>query len=250
MQSLPLDIIPIICGYILKITDKRQFTQTCKQYNNLTKNIIEKIRIPDKINDYYFPNIHNYSVEKFTYELFYDSYLNLLPMEYINPKNKIIIDVATMSDNMDLLQMAVNNGCDCYFSDYYTEMAIKFGKLDFIKFFIKHGSMWIPKYCITAAIHGYLDIIIWAKENCLILYPQNMYNVAVEHGHLDILKWLVNNLRTDVNSCYHAILHNHLDILIWMHTFGCPLNKGYYRLAKEKGFDDIVLWLENNGCPK
>ncbi len=249
MNTLPLEIISIIFEYILKITDKRQFTQTCKQYNNITKGIIENIRIPNKIGNYIL-NCYGYGVEKFTYELFHDSYINLMPMKYINSKNRVIIDVLTMNGNMNLLQLAVDKGCNCYLSEYHSEMAIKFGHLDVLKFFIKHGSIWITQFSITAATHGQLDIIIWARKNNFPLYPNHMYNVAVNHGHLDILKWLANNCGTDINSCYHAILHNHLDILIWMKSMGCPLNKGYYKLAKEKGYNDIVLWLENNGCPK
>ncbi len=230
MNTLPLEIISIIFEYILKITDKRQFTQTCKQYNNLTKGIIENIRIPNKIGNYYILNCYEYGVEKFSYELFHDSYINLMPMKYINSKNRVIIDLLTMNGNMGLLQLAVDKGCNCYFSEYHSEMAIKFGHLDILKFFIKHGSIWITQFSITAATHGRLDIIIWARENNLPLYRQNMYNAAVEHGHLNILKWLENNGINNLNSCHNAIL--------------------YYNLAKEKGYNDIVLWLENNGCPK
>jgi hypothetical protein len=41
MLYLPLELITIIVTYMSKITDKRQFTQTCKSYNTITKPIIQ-----------------------------------------------------------------------------------------------------------------------------------------------------------------------------------------------------------------
>ncbi len=103
MLSLPPELINTIGTNILKITDKRQFTQTCKICNNLIKPIILyqettlKLKFPKIQNkDLTFKKHHfeystNYCMEKFTLELCYDEYFCKIPKHYLTPKNGISV---------------------------------------------------------------------------------------------------------------------------------------------------------------
>jgi len=44
MDTIPLDIIPIILNFINNIPDKHNFIRTCKTYNNITKQLMSKIK--------------------------------------------------------------------------------------------------------------------------------------------------------------------------------------------------------------
>ena len=44
METLPHEIVLEIFNNIQKITDKRQFLRTCKTYNNITKQLMSKIK--------------------------------------------------------------------------------------------------------------------------------------------------------------------------------------------------------------
>ncbi len=74
MHTLPSELINIIGTNILKITDKRQFTQTSKAYNDLMKPIIKKQELKIKIK--YSKYSINYSRKKFLFEIMNDNYIN------------------------------------------------------------------------------------------------------------------------------------------------------------------------------
>ncbi len=252
MQTLPLDVIPLIFGYILKTTDKRYFSRTCKQYNNLTRDIIKKIKkieIPRDISQYYYHSSNK--IEHFTYELYYDSYLDLIPIKHINPQNKIIVDLAIISGNVKILQIAINRGCIQYVTNYHSELAIKYGQLEIFKLLIKFGGVWSPKFADIAVIHGHLNILVYAKQNNFALDMTKTYNMTLRYGHLDIIKFCVDNgIRIDDNDCNIVVMYGHLDILIWLNSEGCELKKQMYIGAQNHGKRKIIEWLENNDCPK
>ncbi len=258
MQSLPYDMIPIIFGFILKITDKRMFSRTCKIYNNMTKtlikNIVLKIVKNDKYNPYdEFLNDDIYCVEKFTLELCYDSYLNLMPMTYINPNNSKIVGVAIMSDNMNILQLAINNKCEISFC--YCDLASAYGRLDMIKLLIENGTGWDSFMSSRAARYGHLNIIIWAKEKGFDINITHLFEIAIRCGHLNIVKWVIEGGDLELpcdgyrDGCVRAAEFGHLDMLIWFRDMGCVPTKHTYYMAKFYEHQNIVDWLENNGYP-
>ncbi len=165
MQSLPLDVIPIIFRFIKKKTDKRQFTKTCKIYNDITKKLIEGTKFQcyfrknyallltaqDFImeeygycRDFYSKLINsflfdtNYCMEKFTYELCCDSYSNLIPKKYLVPENEILTDSLIICGNLELLQIAIRNGC--ILSENAYEMAKNLGHFDIVEFIFEYNN--------------------------------------------------------------------------------------------------------------
>ncbi len=206
MNFIPDDLIPLIFTYITKITDKRQFLRVCKRYNNLTKNIMcnfEKYNITNKFGKY---NV--YCVEKFTLELCYDSYFNMIPISYIISNNKILIKTLVKFNNIELLQIAINNGHNmdgiCYYS-------AKYGNLDILKWARKNNCVWNACTCSNAAKYGHLEILKWALENqCNRVYRELF---GLRHDH--IIKWLITQ------SYVVDWLHKNKFVKEWLN------NKGY-----------------------
>ena len=160
MEHVPLDIIIIIFSHIEKITDKRQFTRTCITYNNSTKKLIEiaeseiKIKTKIKENSKYLKYTKKYSVEKFTLELCNDSYFNLIPMSYLNPKNNIIIIASAIYGQEKLFKLAMKNGCDIDITKKkrnVCDFAAIGGNLNILKIARLNGCEWREKTFELAA---------------------------------------------------------------------------------------------------
>ncbi len=253
MQSLPHDLMPIIFGYIRKITDKRQFTQTCKIYNLLTRELIKNIDIKFmpkhnyspyfEYKCYTYPYIknNNYCMENFTIELCHDSYFDLIPQKYINQNNTIIAKAAIMYNNIDLLKMVINNVC--YITHDTRNMAIGYGRLEMVKLLIHNDCNWCPIFSDTAAIGGHLNILNWAKENHFQLNTSNISYQAVKFGHLNIIKWCVSNdIKLHIDSCPNAAKHGHLEMLKFLLEYGCSLADSYL-IAEKYKHKHITDWL-------
>ncbi len=147
MQSLPLDVIPIIFGFITKRTDKRQFTRTCKIYNDITKKLItkqKKLQGYIKRNYPFLLDDDNYCMEKFTFELCNDSYLNLIPKKYIVPENRIITDLLIIIGDFNMLQLAIRNGCEISVNAH--DLATHLKHFDIGEFIIKYYNDDLDEY--------------------------------------------------------------------------------------------------------
>ncbi len=283
MQRLPYEIIFIIFSYIIKITDKRRFSQTCRIYNNMTKKIIKQMESTIEIIHFNYKNA--FGVEKFTLELCNDGYVNLIPKSYFTPKNNIIMDVLAIYGNITLLKMAKKNGCKLikkninknYRSKNVCDYAIIGGNLEIYKWINSKGYKgnynvcalaaacghqhilkWARKHryildertCRAAARSGHLDILIWArKHKCP--WNDNVCRDAIKSGHLDILKWAIDN-GCDFNvswNYFDAALFGHLDIIKWMRGCGYVWDSETTRGAAQGGHLYILKCLRVSGCP-
>ncbi len=257
MDIIPLDLIPIIFDYIQKITDKRQFLKTCKIYNDITKNMIKnagnKFIIDNKvdINNYYkFINSNKenkYCVEKFTIELCQDLYFDMIPNSYLNGNNKIIMEILASHNNIELLQVAIDNGCKL--TKYLSSLAALYGHLDTLKFIMDLNMVLIDKnICSNAALNGHLDVLKWAKENGCYLDAKTC-KFSAKYGNLNILKWLrENGCDWDSYTCAYAAEYGHLDILKWLRENGCEWDNHTCNSAARGGHLNILIWARENGC--
>ncbi len=239
MQSLPNDIIPIIFGFIQKTTDQRMFTRTCKIYNNMTKTLIKKVIFNSLTNrkrtlhNAYLKNDNN-CVEKFTLELCFDSYFDLIPMSYICRNNNIIIDVSIVWNNIKLLEMAINNGCEL---SYYNRMLlIDYNRLNMLEL-LKDKINWDENTMARAITGGKLDILIWAKENNLKVDMQRVFNIAIMYGQLNIVKWTVleNGVKIRPSDFDVAINSGHYGIIDWFNLVE-PIQFKNICLVKKKKY--------------
>ncbi len=235
MNTLPLELINIIITYILKITDKRQFTQTCITYNNITKPLIQnqettfKIylsKIPNttlKIN--YFEYSINYCMENFTLELCNDSYFNKIPNHYLTPTNSIIVKALTIYGQIELLTRAMENGCNLftevrplYYYNYNTynsscAHAVISGNIDVLEFVRSHGCQWNYEISDLAMRHGYLHIFKFLETNGCH-YSKNASLHAAEMGHIDVIQWMIENNYAIHSSTYAtAVDYEHPNII-------------------------------------
>ncbi len=246
METLPDEIILLIFENILKITDKRQFLRTCTKYNTTTKYSIQSFE-----QDYfvrYFNKIDYYCVEKFTLELCYDKYFNMIPITYINFDNKIIAKALAAFNNIELLKIAKNNGCNFDDINYYASL---YGHLEILKWAFAngyyHGCTTISE---TAALNGHLDILKWANSNT----RGNCNNVCVNaarNGHLECLIWArkIGVFPWDHRVCIYAARNGHFEVLKWARKNGCDWNRFVCTNAKMNGHYDILNWAIDNGCP-
>ncbi len=223
MIQLPNELIFIIFEFIGKITDKRHFLRTCKLYNTITKGIF---KISENILNIYLSKnefggkYKNYCVENFTLELCHDSYFDMIPTRYFNKNNKILMSLLIKHGKLDLLKIAVSNGCSVNVNT--CNNAAYFGQLDILKWIWENGHTWSGSICAAAARYGHLDILKWARGN--------------------LCKW-------DEFTCSYAAMNGHLDVLIWARENGCKWDSNTFEYAKQFGQLEVLDWAIENGCP-
>ncbi len=206
METLPNELILEIFNYILKITDKRQFSKTCILYNKLTKVSICDFELNNKYPD--FNHELNYvGMEKFTLELCHDGYFNLIPERYINNNNKNLIRCLSYYNNLEMLQLAKEKGCninkttnrdivfyrtfgDCDFigDEWTCALVAQNGHLSILKFLNDNNCRWNFNTCILATVGGHLDVLKYLREK-YGRFSEILYNIALTNGHIEIIKW-------------------------------------------------------------
>jgi len=134
MHDFPDETILIIFEHINKITDKRQFLQTCKHINVITKDMIEKAENNIEIKG--LAKIYHNCVQKFTMELCHDSYFDKIPLSYFNRHNTVIMHLLVQYGQLELLKFARNNGCE-----------------------------WFLNICSYAKLFNQFEIMAYLKEN-------------------------------------------------------------------------------------
>ncbi len=202
MLSLPPELITIIATNISKITDKRQYTQTCNTYNNLTKPLILNQETTLKIEHFGYPKYN--CVEKFTLEICNDSYFSKIPICYLNQYNNIIVKALTIYGQIELLEIALG-----YEHDLFKEIddsgygdpggnnnscvhAIISGNIDMLVFVRLHGCEWDEDIFDFAAKCNHLHMLKFLKKyGCEIGEYASSY--AEENGNTEMMDWLTEN---------------------------------------------------------
>ncbi len=276
LAILPNDMIILIFETIQKITDKRAFLRTCIKYNKITKQSMQNYEGNHKIKN--FNKIDKYCVEKFTLELCYDEYFDMMPIIYINRKNTIIVEalaafynipyleieaennsysfsnlkhtprttIPKPIHNMSLLQLAKKN--DCYIYNI-CELATIYGNLNVLKWGKMSGYKLHKKTCQIAAKHGHLEVLKWARK--IGCQWGDVCLFAAAYGHLDILKWArANGCDWDKMTCVNAAYNGYLEILQWARANGCEWDKYVCKNAIDQGHIHVLNWARNNGCPE
>ncbi len=262
LASLPNELILTIFNFIEKITDKRQFLKTCKLYNNLTKKSIkdaENTFIKNYCNNgddfasiYYNLYIEHYynkdPIKKFTVELCYDSYFDMIPKIYYNKTNSQLMTLLVRYGKLDLLKIAVNNGC--LLGSTTCAIAAYNGHLDILKWAYNNLGPWNKSICAYAAENNQLHIIVWARENGCV-WNEDTCALAALGGHLDILKWVrANGCEWNGKTTTNAAQNGHLNVLKWAIENGCEWGTRTCLYAKRHGHLELLKWARENGCPE
>ncbi len=266
MQTLPKEIIEHIVLYISKITDKRQFTQTCKICNTITKPIIQNQESKIKIKYFEYSEYSQQCFdEKFTLELCNDSYFNMIPQRYLNPNNDVIVKALTIYGQIELLKIAICNGCELFKevrqqNDYSTESMEKYnnnscahaiisGSIKMLKFVRLHGCRWDNETFDLAIKYNNFDTVKFLKEyGCEMPIYVSEY-VAI-NGNIIMLEWLIKNgTKIYKKLCDTAAKCGRFEMLeLLRNKYNCPWD--YYTTsgAAEYGYLDILKWCIDNGC--
>ncbi len=260
MQTLPLELIDIIITYISKITDKRQFAQTCKTHNNLIKPLIQNQESMLKIKYFEYPI--DYCVEKFTLELCNDSYFNKISELYLNPQNDIIVKALTIYRQIELLELAMENGCELFkqIDDYdnyvdYLENnnscahAVISGNIEMLIFVRLHGCQWDSNIFLLAARCNHLHMLKFLEK-----YGCEEDDIATLfcaiNGNIEMMNWLIeNDFEINIECCQTAAYHGHLDMLKLLKNSDCYWDDYACQFSANNGQLECLEWLIDNGCP-
>ncbi len=247
LASLPNELVLLIFEFILKITDKRQFLKTCKKYNLMTKQSFHHYEKNYEIEN--FDKIEKYCVEKFTLELCYDKYFEMVPERYIIASNNILIKSLILFDCLSLLELARKNGCNLY--NVYG-LAAFHGNLEILKWAKDKGFEFNSRYVVHVIQNGHLEVLKWMHDNYYInqLLRENMCNYAASSGQLDILKWThENGYKWDASTCSNAALSGNVECLKYLRLNKCEWNKYVHQNANNYGHKELLEWAMENGCP-
>jgi hypothetical protein len=272
MQTLPYEILQIIFVNINKLTDKRQFTRTCKKYYKITKGLLKIYSSRFEVKP--FSKIRKYCPKKFTLELCHDDYFHLIPESYFNdPK---IMEIFAFYNKPNLIEKVLAKGNHLPEHIYYAP--IMNGNLELLIWFKEHNCQLTTKSFLVAIMYGHLNIIKWVCDNepnidtsdgasyasnyghtHVLEWMKLTYGIenmkgylcdrAAKGGHIDTLKWLQNNnFNWDENTCSFSALNGHLNVLIFLKNNGCPMDNFTCDFAAFGGHLDVLLWSLENGC--
>jgi hypothetical protein len=279
---MPTEMIINIAIFIQKITDMRQFTKTCSRINTIVKPMIvhNKFNIkchPDETNaliyeqlDQFNQPVENfiypsgYYMEKFTMELCNDGYFKWLPLTYLHPKNTIIVKALTIYGQLDLLKIAINNGCKLlkdleYDYDSYDanghllenscHHAIISGNVKVLEFVISQGCKFTYETFDYAVECDNIDMVKFLKESGCVMINDGCEGAAV-NGNIEMMKLLISYGDHIDSDTFNIVVEcGHLNILPWLQSQGCTWDVETCNCAASGGHLEILIWLIDSGCP-
>ena len=103
--------------------------------------------------------------------------------------------------------------------------------------------------CAFAAYGGYLEVLIWLRENNCPWNSETCSSAALG-GHLDVLKYLhEKGCPWNSTTCECAAMGGHLEVLKYAHEQGCPWDFKTCAGAASRGHLDVLKYLHEKGCP-
>ncbi len=219
MESLFDELFDLICSNLEFITDLRCISRVCKKYNlKCQKQIVSmETHYKQKYKDLNLAGyFNNYCIEKFTNEIVFDGYYNLLSEKYYNENNKVICSVLALCGNIELMKYAFSKSCPT--TNYVVCCAAYGGHENILDWIIKNTEIKINPVdiCKNAAGNGKLNILEFIRYDFGMDYKTcNIY--AANYAQIHILEWLSQIGLIDVNMvCVKASLEGHLNVLLWI----------------------------------
>ncbi len=241
-----------------------------KKYDALAEHLIHLIQSFEKRQFNIKPiKINKYRMEKFTLELCHDKYFDMIPKSYIVPNNRILVMALTkyysipkqidndnffeyaftiikksfMGNDIPILRMAKNNGCNL---DNICRYAAVNGNLDVFGWAQENGCN-MERICEFAANGGQLEMLKWARRVGK-KWDENTCAGAAYNGHLEVLKWArENGCKWDARTTAYASANNQLNTLKWALENGCMLHPSTWDQASRNGHYNILKWAKDNG---
>lgn len=117
--------------------------------------------------------------------------------------------------------------------------AVNGGHLSVVEWIFDNYCGWYPSFGVSAAEHGHVRILQWARANGLEFAASLCSPAALRNGHLHVLQWLYDNQLVSTNqTLIYDLLYsttcNWLNILRWLKRNGYPFRPDYYFLIMQK----------------
>jgi len=199
-----------------------------------------------------------------------------------------VLLLAGMSGNTDIIDWAVDHGCEWHFEIANTVCgaATERGHLDVVRLalgsqkhidFTNHITLAVS-ISDGAAAGGHVELLVWAHDNELlcvnyatrtaarrnrrvvldwlisletgvIFQDTSVCAEAARGGHLELLAYLREcGFAWNERTCSEAIRGGHLDVLRFARTHGCPWTSRVLAEAATDGDPKMLRWMYENGC--
>lgn len=283
MEYLPSELLNEIF-MLLPMPDKRNFIRCNKWCNELCyrfdikkyekqfiDNIVGKQILSGPITD----------LEKYTAEIMYYGYDNLLLDRYIRGSNRLyrcpsiyfhcarenhhnmikklhtvcrqtylarsdqLLKGAAFGGHLQLLQWLRANGC--HIDGGIISYAAKGGQLCTFRWLLSHGYGTYSSSMMYAVENSNTKILEWLKSRGHV-FDTLAWDYAVAHGTINSLSWLLENgCVPSTNSCAKAAVFDQFEILKWLRERGVAWGiNDHSSPIKNKA---ILKWLDDNGSP-
>ena len=261
-EVLVPDIMQIIF-LLCPITDKRNFIRTCKTYSKLSALMPEIERnFQNMINDTKYLFFMKYSgfynpLYKYTIELIYDGYANLIPEHYIVPENRVMYQYkkiyyrAALNGDLSMIRLLLRLGKTSYLwnnIDFVFRGAAKMGNMEILNWLCDNGYKFNRWTTACAAKGNQFETLKWlVDKGCKMDVLTSSY--AAKIGNMEMLKWILNEKKceTDNYVVFKAVSKGHIDIVKWLHVKDPENLYNVCNIAAKFGHLDILKWGLDNG---
>src|SRR5579872_3150607 len=116
-----------------------------------------------------------------------------------------------------------------------------YGYLDILMYLRENKCSWDPWVCAYAALNGHLEVLKWLRKNGCY-WSRWTCTFAAYNGHLEILKWAIKNgCYWDTYTCSdNAAIGGHLNVLIWIKENGRWNRNNCLTYAKQNNHKEMI----------
>lgn len=160
-----------------------------------------------------------------------------------------IVLAATENGHLQCLKHAYKHGCP-WDKLTRTEDAEKVAKRlwELTSYRYENDSPWSCSTCESAAEHGHLECLKFAREHGCPWHALTC-SAAARNGHLDCLKYAhERGCPWDRYTCSAAAQKGHLECLTYAHEHGCPWDEWTCEWAARQGHLECLTYAHENGA--
>lgn len=161
-------------------------------------------------------------------------------IDFFNEHQEIFYEMIVKCDHLFLLFWFVDNKIGDYCCAQLCDLAVKYEKLEILKWTRIYKCPWDKTIWETAMQTRNFEILKWLKENnCPV--DESIYRFAIKTDDLGMLKWLKkNNFPWNESICTVATKRGNLEMLKWLRKHDCPWDDSVCVVAVKRGNLEIL----------
>jgi hypothetical protein len=235
MNRLNDDVLLYITSF-LSPYDFYAYFETCKLFYNL-KSKVQNLQIK---------NPPSWIISKS---------IKMIEWASLHPEFKLTKNIsrfAVKNDDSNIINYLIYNDCPFNYKSYIE--AIRNENINLIMFLKENDVEINNSVYLNAAKIGNLEILKLFKKN--INFNSRILNFSISGCNFDSVKWFIKNgCRPNHLSLIYAVKSRNFRILeyiynICLHDLSLPLwNNNISVIAAQKGYIDILKWLNKKYCP-